>query len=98
MVLSMNRSAEKIPTIIAASGDHAVQEFTAFFGAKLFNANTRMAYRRAACNFFAWLARHEISALADIKPAHIVSYFDVLHESMALATVKQNHAAIRKLF
>jgi site-specific recombinase XerD len=94
----MNRGAETIPSIIAASGDEATQRFTEFFAAALLNANTRTAYHRAVCHFFGWLARHEISALAEIKPAHVVSYFEVLHESTAIATVKQNHAAIRKFF
>jgi site-specific recombinase XerD len=94
----MNRGTETIPSIVAASGDQAAQRFTGFFSAALLNANTRMAYHRATGNFFGWLARRGIARLADIEPAHIVSYVDALHESMAIATVKQNLAALRKLF
>ena len=31
-----------------------------FFAATIRNKNTRLAYYRAACNFFAWLEQHGI--------------------------------------
>jgi len=37
------------------------------------NRNTRMAYYRAACSFFAWVERHRIGELADIEPVHVAA-------------------------
>jgi hypothetical protein len=47
---------------------HAARRFLEFFAAEINNDNTRMAYYRAVCSFFAWLDQHRISELADIEP------------------------------
>ena len=62
------------------------------------NKNTRMAYYRAVCHFFAWVEQHEIGELADIEPIHVAAYIEVLQTTDAKPTVKQHLAAIRMLF
>jgi site-specific recombinase XerC len=73
------------------------------------NDNTRMAYYRAVCSFFAGLAQHGIGGLVDIEPFHVAAYIKALKVSAAgnpavkeraaaKPTVKQHLAAIRMLF
>jgi len=103
------RSALIVPVMIAEAGDRAARRFLDFFAAGIENDNTRMAYYRAACSFFAWLDQHGIGELADIEPFHVAAYLKALRVSEAggstikartasRPTVKQHLAAIRMLF
>jgi len=74
------------------------RRFLEFFAATIRNKNTRMAYYRAACHFFAWVEQHEIGALADIELIHVAAYIEVLQTTAAKPTVKLHLAAIRMLF
>src|SRR5271168_150347 len=87
-----------VPAVIADAGDHAAKRFLEFFAATIRIKNTRMAYYRAACHFFAWVERHEIGQLADIEPIHVAAYIEVLQATAAKPTVKLHLAAIRMLF
>ena len=87
-----------VPAVIAAAGEHAARRFLEFFAASIRNRNTRMAYYRAACSFFAWIERHHIGELADIEPLHVAAYIEALQATAAKPTVKQHLAAIRMLF
>jgi hypothetical protein len=51
-------SALVVPSMIANAGDRASRRFLDFFAASIENDNTRMAYYRAVCSFFAWLEQH----------------------------------------
>jgi integrase/recombinase XerD len=93
-----SRSKLAVPAVIADAGDHAARRFLEFFAATIRNKNTRMAYYRAACHFFAWLEQHGIDELADIEPIHIAAYVEALQATNAKPTVKQHLAAIRMLF
>ena len=95
--------------MIAEAGDRAARRFLDFFAASIENDNTRMAYYRAVCSFFAWLEQHGIGELADIEPFHVAAYLKALRVSeagdravrertAARPTVKQHLAAIRMLF
>ena len=57
-----------IPAVIADADDHAARRFLEFFAAQIRNKNTRMAYYRAVCHFFAWVEQHRIGELAEIEP------------------------------
>ena len=103
------RSTLVVPAMIAEAGDRAARRFLDFFAASIENDNTRMAYYRAACSFFAWLEQHGIGELADIEPFHVAAYLKALRVSDAgdravkertasRPTVKQHLAAIRMLF
>src|SRR5208282_2851892 len=87
-----------IPAAIAGAGEHAVRRFLEFFAATIRNRNTREAYYRAVCSFFAWLEQHDIGELADIEPMHVSLYIEALQATAAKPTVKQHLAAIRMLF
>jgi site-specific recombinase XerD len=92
------RSMLAVPAMIAEAGDRAARRFLEFFAASIENDNTRMAYYRAACSFFAWLEQHDIAELADIEPMHVSLYIETLQTTAAKPTVKQHLAAIRMLF
>jgi site-specific recombinase XerD len=92
------QSSVAVPMIIANAGDHAARRFLEFFAAQIRNRNTRMAYYRAACHFFAWVEQHQIGELADIEPIHVAGYIEVLQATAAKPTVKLHLAAIRMLF
>jgi integrase/recombinase XerD len=87
-----------VPAVIADAGDHAARRFLEFFAATIRNKNTRMAYYRAACSFFAWVEQHRIGELADIEPSHVAADIEVLQTTAAKPTVKLHLAAIRMLF
>jgi integrase len=87
-----------VPAVIAGAGDHAARRFLEFFAATIRNKNTRMAYYRAACHFFAWVEQHRIGELADIEPIHVGTYIEALQATAAKPTVKLHLAAIRMLF
>jgi site-specific recombinase XerD len=95
--------------MVATAGERAARRFLEFFAASIENDNTRMAYYRAACSFFAWLEQHGIGELPDIEPFHVAAYLKALRVSEAgdravkertasRPTVKQHLAAIRMLF
>jgi site-specific recombinase XerD len=98
-----------VPAMIADAGDRAARRFLEFFAASIENDNTRMAYYRAVCSFFAWLEHHGIAELPDIEPFHVAAYIKSLKVSepgdrtveqraAARPTVKQHLAAVRMLF
>jgi site-specific recombinase XerD len=92
------RSALAVPAVIAGAGDHAARRFLEFFAAQIRNKNTRVAYYRAVCHFFAWVEQHRIGDLADIEPIHVAAYIEALQTTTAKPTVKLHLAAIRMLF
>src|SRR3954449_10911954 len=70
-----------VPAAIAAAGDHAARRFLEFFAATIRNKNTRMAYYRACCSFFAWLEQRGVSELVDIEPLHVAAYVEALQQT-----------------
>ena len=98
-----------VPAIVAEAGNRAARRFLEFFAASIENDNTRLAYYRAVCAFFAWLEQHGIGELPDIEPFHVAAYLKGLRVSdgadrtlkertAARPTVKQHLAAIRMRF
>jgi Phage integrase, N-terminal SAM-like domain len=87
-----------VPAIIGDAGDRAAKRFLEFFAATIRNKNTRMAYYRACCRFFAWCDEHKLGALADIEPLHVAAYIETMQTSFEKPSVKQHLAAIRMLF
>ena len=85
-----------VPGIVADAGDQAARRFLEYFAANIRNKNTRMAYYRAVCRFFAWCDEH--GGIADIEPLHVANYIEALGKDFEKPTVKQHLAAIRMLF
>jgi site-specific recombinase XerD len=87
-----------VPVAIAGAGEHATRRFLEFFAATIRNRNTRMAYYRACCSFFAWLDLNGTTELDEIEPIHVAAYIEQLQTTNAKPTVKQHLAAVRMLF
>src|SRR4051794_1317727 len=87
-----------IPATIAAAGDQAAYRFFEFFTADIRNPNTRRAYHRAACHFFAWAQSRKLP-LGGIKPPHVAAYVEEqLARGQSRPSVKQSLSALRRLF
>ncbi|HBE67544.1 MAG TPA: integrase [Planctomycetaceae bacterium] len=86
-----------VPTIVADLGDDASRSFLSFFVDHIRNRNTRDAYFRAANRFFDWCELRGMS-LSDVQSFHVSGYIEELGQSLAIASVKQNLAALRMLF
>src|SRR5271169_2197293 len=83
-----------VPAMIAEAGEHAARRFLDFFAASIDNDNTRLAYYRAVCSFFAWVEQHGIGGLDDIEPFHVAAYLKALKVSEAgNRAVKERAAA-----
>ena len=97
-VVVASRDDMLVPRVIASAGDKAARRFLEFFAATIRNKNTRMAYYRACCRFFAWCDQHNIGEIADIEPLHVAAYIEAMAKDFEKPTVKQHLAAIRMLF
>jgi integrase/recombinase XerD len=87
-----------IPATIADAGDAAAFRFFEFFTANIRNPNTRRAYYRAACGFFAWTQSRGVP-LGAIRPPHVAAYVEEqLARGQSRPSVKQALAALRMLF
>ena len=88
-----------LPTLVQKDGPHASRRFLEFFAAQLRNPNTRAAYARAANTFFAWCqATAGVDQLARIEPIHVAAWIEQRTTQASAPTVKQQLAALRKLF
>ncbi len=96
--ISAAASAIVVPAIIADAGDRAARRFLEFFAATIRNKNTRMAYYRAVCRFFAWCDEHQLGGIADIEPLHVAAYIEGMQSGFEKPSIKQHLAAIRMLF
>lgn len=86
-----------VPVAVADLGDRASERFFTFFTDQIPNKNTRAAYYRNCCRFFAWADKRGLS-LPTIKSYHVSAYLAELANDHATPTVKQHLASLRMLF
>jgi integrase/recombinase XerD len=86
-----------MPRVIADAGEKAGQRFVEFFTANIRNRNTRLAYARAAGQFFTWCDDCGL-ALSDLEPCILSVYIEELQRTHSAPSVKQHLSAIRMLF
>ena len=84
-----------LPAIIERAGHSARFAFEEFFHAKIRNAHTRRAYRRAVLCFLQWCEQRQRS-LHEVSPADVGIYLDELKHSVA--SKKQILAGLRHFF
>ena len=84
-----------LPAVLQDAGEDTADRVIKFFTAEIRNSNTREAYARAVKRFFRWAHQRQLH-LSDIEPVHIAAYVE--EDDRAPATVKQNLAALRRLF
>ena len=88
-----------VPSLIEDDGPQASKRYLEFFAAQLRNPNTRAAYARAATRFFAWCQEAAgVGELARIEPIHVAAWIERRATHVSTPTVKQELAALRKLF
>ena len=92
------QSSAVVPVMVAAAGEKAARRFLEFFAATIRNRNTREAYYRNVCRFFAWCEDAKLGALVDIEPIHVAAYIESMLADYEKPTVKQHLAAIRMCF
>lgn len=88
---------ELVPVIIQDLGSDASRSFLSFFVDHIRNRNTRAAYMRAAHRFFEWCELRGLQ-FSDVQSFHVSAYIEELSNSLSVASVKQNLAALRMLF
>ena len=86
---------QMLPAVLQDAGKDASDRVIEFFTAEIRNENTREAYARAVRRFFRWADKRQLH-LSDVEPVHIATYVE--DDERAPATVKQNLAALRRLF
>ncbi len=86
-----------VPAAVADAGEAAARRYVDFFAAQIRNPNTRVAYARAASDFFGWYEQHGL-ALAVVQPVHIAAWVEGLFRELSAPSVKQRLAAVRMLF
>ncbi len=96
--LPLEIRAGSVPAIVLAAGPQGVYRFLEYFAADIRNPNTRLAYYRAVCAFFAWCQRKRLNNLSEIRTPHVAAYIELLGKVRSKPTVKQHLAAIRMLF
>ena len=88
-----------VPSLIHQDGPEASKRYLEFFAAQLRNPNTRAAYARAAARFFDWCQDAAgVDELARIEPIHVAAWIERRTADVSAPTVKQELAALRKLF
>lgn len=84
-----------VPQLIARAGSQVIDRFVEFFLARIRNRHTRDSYARAVAEGLAWLERHGIDRLEDIRPIHIAAFVETLSSRHRPPTVKRKLAAMR---
>lgn len=87
-----------VPSIIMRAGNSAMTRYLEFFAVTIRNKNTRAAYVTACRKFFESCETYGLYDLLDIEPLHVATYIEHMSQQYAEPTVKQNLAAIRKMF
>ncbi|MEZ6032018.1 MAG: tyrosine-type recombinase/integrase [Planctomycetaceae bacterium] len=94
--IQTNGSAKSLlPVIIEQAGHNARFAFEEFFHAKIRNAHTRRAYRRAVLCFLQWCELRQ-RRLQEVSPADVGIYLDAL--TLSVASKKQVLAGLRHFF
>ena len=86
---------QRLPAIIEQAGHGARFAYEEFFYAKIRNAHTRRAYRRAVLCFLQWCDDRQ-RKLQEVSPADVGIYLDEL--TLSVASKKQILAGLRHFF
>lgn len=87
-----------LPAAIGRADEKTQRRFLEFFAATIRNRNTREAYYRAVCKFFSWCEKRGIREITQVEPLLVAAFIEQETEAHQAQTVKQELAAIRKLF
>ncbi|HKN10308.1 MAG TPA: tyrosine-type recombinase/integrase [Pseudomonadota bacterium] len=91
-------SSHALPAIVTAAGEQASTRFLEFFASTVRNPHTRRAYGRAVGAFLAWCEETGVRSIAAVQPLHAAAWIELQTRQIAAPSVKQQLAAIRRLF
>lgn len=98
LLATLETDPKYLPATIARAGEKAQRRFLEFFAATIRNKNTRAAYYRAVCKFFRWCEERGLRELHQVEPMIVAAFIEEETNTHQAQTVKQELAAIRKLF
>lgn len=84
--------------LVSNSGTEAERRFLEFFAAHVRNRHTRIAYFKAATDFFDWCQQRGLSDLSNVEPLHVAAWIEGLQSRYSASTVKQRLAGVKRLF
>ncbi len=87
-----------LPAQIGRADEKTQRRFLEFFAATIRNKNTREAYYRAVCKFFSWCEARGVKDITQVEPLLVAAFIEEETEAHQAQTVKQELAAIRKLY
>lgn len=90
--------APLLPAQIGRADEKTQRRFLEFFAATIRNKNTREAYYRAVCKFFSWCEARGVQDITQVEPLLVAAFIEEETEAHQAQTVKQELAAIRKLY
>jgi len=96
--VSSNGGTHHLPATIVCADEKTQKRFLEFFAATIRNKNTRAAYYRAVCKFFRWCEARGLTQIAQVEPLIVAAFIEAETSRHEAQTVKQELAAIRKLF
>jgi integrase len=95
--IAVTHATNRVPALIADTGEPASWCYVEFFTANIRNPHTRRAYARACVRFFAWCEDRGL-ALTTIRPFDVAAWVEQLQAHHSPPGVKQQLAAVRMLF
>ena len=95
--LAVSANTYIVPAIVAALDVQASWRYVEYFAANIRSPNTRRAYARACSRYFGWCEDRGL-ILTTIRPFDVGEWIEQLQENHGAAGVKQQLAAVRKMF
>lgn len=88
----------RLPSLIGRAGERAAKHYVEFMASSIDNLHTRRAYVRAVDDLSVWCEDLGIELL-HLAPVHVAAWRETMKSrGLAVPTVKQRLAAVRRLF
>jgi site-specific recombinase XerD len=98
LAIPREESHKYLPATVIRAGEKAQRRFLEFFAATIRNKNLHTAYYRAVCKFFCWCEERRLRELHQVEPMIVAAFIEEECNIRQAQTVKQELAAMRKLF
>ena len=76
--LAVASAIQRVPALVAASGERAAYRFLEFFTAQIRNPHTRRAYGRAIADFLAFCTGNGVPSLQTVESFHVAAYVELV--------------------
>jgi site-specific recombinase XerD len=95
--LTLGERAPALPVLFSRASPAVRKRVVEFFTAEIRNPHTRRAYGRAVGRFCLWCEERGLR-LENLQPVTVAAYVEELGKAVSAPSVKQQLAAIRRLF